>query len=350
MMRSVVCGVCAVLAGGLALFAAGPSAAEGRSPVIGHVATTEVGEHEVKVEAPIDSGGLETSYEFRLVWQQADPTGGPTNNGESPVGGEQSQTGHIAAGSGNQAVSVSFTNLQWGYTYWYVIAAINSAGKTKGESPYSFGFHISGEFPNGMGTGPPYESEIPFWYEKLSEEESAKTLKEYEARHAKELEAQHLKEAEEQRNREAAAVAEAAALKLLEEEEAQRGRGGGAMLASTNIAVQHGVFSLTDLECYGATTCFGRLILTARTTSVAKNGRRHPRRVVIGTTDFSVQGDSERIVKVKMNRTGRELLNTANRRLDANLEIDERLPNAGWTHTKQTVRLIWRASRRKVKR
>jgi len=183
---------CAVLAGGLVLSAAHASAAEGVGPVIDHVAATEVAEHEVKVEAQIDPGALETAYEIRLVWQQADPKGGPTNDGEQPTGGPQAQTGQIAAGSGDQTASASLTGLQWGYTYSYVAAAINSAGRAKGE--YSFALHISGEFPNGQGTGRQYESEIPIWSTKLSEEESAKTLKEYEAKHAKELEAQHAKE------------------------------------------------------------------------------------------------------------------------------------------------------------
>jgi hypothetical protein len=95
-------------------------------------------------------------------------------------------------------VSATFTGLWWGYIYDYVVVAANSAGQTRGESPYGFALHVSGEFPNGEGTGPPYESEVPIWSTKLSEAESAQTLKEYEAKHAKELEAQHAKEHQEQ--------------------------------------------------------------------------------------------------------------------------------------------------------
>ena len=103
---------------GAALYAGQARAAEGMGPVIGHLAVTEVAEHEVKVDAQIDPGGLETAYEIRLVWQEADPQGGPTNNGERPTGVAQTQTGHIAAGSGDQTVSATLTGLQWGYTYW----------------------------------------------------------------------------------------------------------------------------------------------------------------------------------------------------------------------------------------
>ena len=356
-MRSVVCGLCAVLAGGLVLSPAAALAAEGGSPVIGHVATTDVGEHAVKVEAQIDPEGLETSYEVRLVWQQADPKGGPTNNGERPVGGEQSQTGRIAAGSGSQAVSASFTELQWGYTYWYVIAAINSAGKTRGESPYSFGFHISGEFPNGMGTGPPYESEIPVWSEKLSEEESAKTLKEYEARHAKELEAQHAKEHQEEEFREAAArSAEAAARELREEQERDK---GGLSLASTSVVVQRKGRALVNLECLGIAGCNGKLTLTVKQAGRTRGGRKaragraygrstdgkagvsagrkagvrstgtRAGTVTIGTASFSIAGDEAKSVALDLNAAGRALLSADHGRLRARLAILELAPNSG---------------------
>jgi hypothetical protein len=181
-------------------------AAEGVAPVIGHVTATEVAEHEEKVEAQVNPGGLETDYEVRLVWQLPDPPGGPPPNaGEGPTGGAQTQTGRIVASSGDQTVSATLTGLQWGYVYYYVIIAANSVAQTKGESPYQFGFHISGEFPNGEGSGPPFESEIPIWYNKLSEEESAQTIKEYEAKQR-----QIAKEHEEQQAREQARIAEEA--------------------------------------------------------------------------------------------------------------------------------------------
>ncbi len=323
---------------GAALYAVPARAAEGVGPVIGHVTAAEVAEHVVKVEAQIDPGGLETVYEIRLVWQDADPKGGPTNDGERPSGGAQTQTGHIAAGSGDQTVSATLTGLQWGYTYWYVVAVANSAGQTRGESPYTFALHISGEFPDGSGTGPPYESEIPIWSTKLSEEESAKTLKEYEAKHAKELEAQHAKEHQEQEFREAAArAAEAVARREREEKEAEK---GGVSLMTSRVMVEHGKTALVKLECLGIAACKGTLTLTATSsaarTSKGKSKRKsvHPR--AIGTASFSIEGDEIRTIDVALNQAGRSLVGTVRGSVSVRLELQELAPAAG---SKPTVRV-----------
>jgi hypothetical protein len=324
---------CAILASGLVLSAARASAAEGVGPVIGHVAATEVAEHEVKVEAQIDPGGLETTYEVWLVWQEADPKGGATNSGERPTGGAQTQTGHIAAGSGDQTVSVTLKGLQWGYLYWYGVRAVNSACNTRGESPYTFALHISGEFPNGEGTGPPYETEISCGFSKLSEEESAKTLKEYEAKHAKELEAQHAKEHEEQEFKEAAArAAEVTARKQREEQEQDK---GGLSLAATNVAVQRNGTALVKLTCLGIASCRGKLTLTAKSTVMA-NGKKktRTRTVSIGTVSFSIAGDETKTVKVRLASSGRALLSAGHGRCSASLAILELAPGPRNTQTK----------------
>ncbi len=115
---------------------------------------TNIIEQGVTLEAQIDPQGSEAAYEFRLVWQDADPPA----PGEPVTGGEQIQGGHIAAGSEDQTVSAVVTNLQPGYTYWYEVVASNSAGKAKA-GPYSFGFLNDGAYPNGTGPGPPYRTE-----------------------------------------------------------------------------------------------------------------------------------------------------------------------------------------------
>lgn len=323
---------------GAALYAGQAQAAEGGGPVIGHVTATEVAEHEVKVEAQIDPGGLETAYEIRLVWQEADPKGGPTNDGERPTGGPQTQTGYIPAGSGDQTVSATLTGLQWGYTYWYVVAAANSAGQTRGESPYTFALHISGEFPDGEGTGPPYESEIPIWYTKLSEEESARTLKEYEAKHAKELEAQHAKEHQEQEFREAAArTAEATARREREEKEAEK---GGVSLSGSTVMVEHGRRALVKLECLGIAACKGKLTLMAAGAAARKgngNGKRkHVLPRAIGTVSFSIKGDEMKTIDVALNQAGRALIGSVRGSVGVSLELQELAPAVGTT---QTVRV-----------
>ncbi len=322
---------------GAALYTGQARAAEGSDPVIGHVTATEVEEHEVKVEAQINPGSLETAYEIRLAWQQADPKGGPTNNGEPPTGGPQTQAGKIAAGSGYQTVSATLTGLQWGYTYDGVVVASNSAcGKAKGE--FGIALHISGEFPNGQGTGRQYESETPCWYTNLSEEESAKTLKEYEAKHAQELEAQHAKEHQEQKTREAAArAAEATARREREEKEAET---GGVSLGSSTVIIERGRTTLVKLKCLGTEPCRGRLTLMA-TGAAARmsmgNSKRksvHPR--AIGTASYSIEGDEEKTVDMALNQAGRALIRSVRRSVDVNLELQELAPTAG---SKQTIRV-----------
>jgi hypothetical protein len=313
---------------GAALYAGHVRAAEGAGPAIGHVIATEVAEHEVKVEVPINPGGLETAYEIWLVQQQADPKGGPTNDGEPPTGGPQTQTGRIAAGFGYQTVSATLTDLQWGYTYNGVVVARNSAcEKAKGE--FEIALHISGEFPNGRGVGSQYESEIPCWYTKLSEEESAKTLREYEVRHAQELEARHDKEQQEQESREAIA--------RREREETET---GCMSLSGSTVIVEHGRTALVKLKCLGTAVCRGKLTLmatgaAARRLSMGTSKRRsHPR--VIGAAFFSVEGDGEKTVDIVLNQAGRALVRSVRRIVDVNLELQELAPAGG---SKQAVRV-----------
>lgn len=322
---------------GAALYAGQARAAEGAGLVIGHVTATEVAEHEVKVEAQINPGGLEAAYSIWLVRQQADPKGGPTNDGEPPTGGPQTQTGKIAAGSGYQTVSATLTGLQWGYTYYGVVAASNSACE-KSEGEFEIALHISGEFPNGQGTGGQYGSEIPCWYNNLSEEESAKTLKEYEAKHAQELEAQHAKEHQEQESREAAArTAEATARREREEKEAET---GGVSLSSSTVMVEHGRTALVRLECLGIAACNGKLTLMATGTAARKSKgnskRKNVHSRVIGTAPFSIEGDEIKTIDMALNQAGKALIGSVRGSISVSLELQEMVPAAG---SKQTVRV-----------
>jgi hypothetical protein len=335
---------CATLTGGLVFSAAQALAAEGVGPVIGQVTATEIAEHEVEVEAQVDPGGLQTTYEVWLMWQEADPRGGPTNVGERPTGGSQTQTGHIPAGSGDQTVSVTLKGLQWGYTYWYGVRAVNSACDTRGQSPYTFALHISGEFPDGSGAGPPYETEISCGVIKLNEEESAKAVKEYEAKHAKELDAQHVKEHEEQESNELAArTAEATARKEREEQERDK---GGLSLTATTVTVERNGTALVKLECLGIASCHGKLMLTAKAAVETKGakgkngGKGRPVTIgTLGTVGFSISGDETKTLKLDLDATGRALLKTDHGRCSASLEILELAPNNENTQTK-TVQLV----------
>lgn len=213
------------------------------------------------------------------------------------------------------------------------------------QAPYTFALHISGEFPDGEGTGTPYESEIPIWYTKLSEEESAKTLKEYEVKHAKELEAQHAKEHEEQEFKEAAArAAEAMERKQREEQEQDK---GGLSLAGTNVTVKGGGVAFVKLNCLGISSCRGKLTLTAK--SGAK-GKKKARPVSIGTLSSLIAGDETKTVKLNLNTAGRAMLGADHGRLSASLALLELAPGAKSTQTMKTVRLVLQKAHGKTKK
>jgi len=200
---------CAILSGGLVLSAAPVLAASGEPPTIEggqikQVNGQQVNEHDATLEVWIDPHGNETSY---TVWLECQSEHEPLLPCE-PVANGQLVQGTIPAGlEGVQTIDIELTGLTPGFDYWYAIRAVG-AGKLVETTQNLFGIEKHSE------------AEIPSWYIKQSEEESAQTRREYEARHAKELEALHAKEAEEQRAGEAAKTSEAAALKRQKEEEA----------------------------------------------------------------------------------------------------------------------------------
>jgi hypothetical protein len=165
---------------------------------------------EVTVSADINPEGLETSYEIKLECGTDEPV--PCDSIPSERG-----EGHLAADYGVHEVSLVLTGLQPG-TYWFGVRASNSAGEaSRSSNILSIPPVPPGACPNGCPTPEPYKPEIPPWYVALSEEESAKTLKEYEAKQQ-----QKAKEQEEAKAREAARyAAEEAELKQAEEREAQ---------------------------------------------------------------------------------------------------------------------------------
>jgi hypothetical protein len=322
---------CALLGGCAAFSPADAFAAEEARPTINDVTTTKVYEHEGTIEAQINPQGSETTYEIWLECESIDAL--PCE----PIGSGQRIQGQLASGFEAKTVSLLLNNLQPGSRYWYGIAATNSVGETESRGNILVvGVIPPGACPTGCGTGEQYGSEVPGWYTGLSNSESAETLKEYEAKHAKELEAAHAKEEEEQRAREAAKVAEAAALKRRQEEEAEMAT-GGVMLASTNITMMNGRISLVKLECLGSSACSGRLVLVGKLSTTSK-GKRHNHKATIGTVSFSIPGDDATAVKVDINAAGRMLLRTARGHLSASLTIEELPATADSTQTK-TVHL-----------
>jgi hypothetical protein len=156
-------------------------ATEGTAPTITGVSVTVSTEYSATVVAQINPEGSETAYEFRLVRQDASPSG----PGEPVAGGPQAQSGHIPAGVLAKSVSATLTGLQPSYTYWYTITAINSAGRTVGE----------------------YILSVRSASAELAELESAETIKEYEARLLQEANEHKEREVREAANRAAEGVA-----------------------------------------------------------------------------------------------------------------------------------------------
>lgn len=187
---------CAVLVAGFLLSVAPVLASAGEPPTISGETPAGVTEHGATLEAQIDPEGSETTFE---VWIQCErPAGGgvPCEAAAvSPLGQD-----HLASGSAAETVRGVLTGLEPGYSYIYWFVATNVAGRTEGRhrplETQALGACARLECP--------YKAELPEWVQIMSEEESAKTVREYEARHAKELEAQHAKEHEEQGFEEAA--------------------------------------------------------------------------------------------------------------------------------------------------
>jgi hypothetical protein len=191
---------CTILAGGLSLFAAQASAAEGKPPVIESISAGTGSE--VTAGAKINPEGLATTYEIRLECPSCVPS-------------DQRSKGVLAAGDKGREVSLTLTGLQPG-SYWFGVWASNSAGEVFQRSDILDVPPVPpGACPDGCGTVEPYKPEVsPVEIE--SGNEAAR-------RHVMESEAeqrQKAKEQEEQRAKEASVRAgEEAALKRVEEEE-----------------------------------------------------------------------------------------------------------------------------------
>jgi len=132
-------------------------ASEESVPVIDGTSVSGLSENSATLTAQINPQGSETMYGLWLVWQAANTS----STGEAPAA-PQMQTGEIPAGYGDQTVSATVTGLHPGYAYWYVVAALNSAGETDGKSPYYFGFG-SGASSEWLGPAIPYIRPIPLW-------------------------------------------------------------------------------------------------------------------------------------------------------------------------------------------
>jgi hypothetical protein len=86
---------------------------------------------------------------------------------------------------------------------------------------------------------------------------------------------------------------------------------GKVSLVGTIVTVQGGGMALVKLDCTGSMTCDGKLTLT-----VEAKGKKK-RTSTIGTVSFSISRDETKAVKIKLDATGRALLDTGCGRLKA---------------------------------
>jgi hypothetical protein len=97
---------------------------------------------------------------------------------------------------------------------------------------------------------------------------------------------------------------------------------GGVSLSSGNtLALERGHMVRVKLDCTSSDGCTGRLVLTARTTSRTKRGKRRSHKVTIGTAKFSIPAGKVMEVKIALNATGRGLLGRSRGRLTAHVTI-----------------------------
>jgi len=311
-----LCALWALCVGAAAISLPAPLAlgAEPPAPTVGGLAAGEITEDTAVLEARINPGGNETTYELWIACLGAHGVDPPCE--PSRVYGE----GKVAPPIAEHALSIKVTGLRPGYSYAYWIVVANSYGTA--ESRHR-GFETA---PYGAcRTGCPYVSEVPEWFERLSEEESAQTLREYEAKHAVELESLHRQEAERQHEIEALAASEAADLSRQREEEARSRAAAGAWLNAETLTVRGGDTAIAKLECLGTASCHGHLRLTAKSPGDSRDGKRNSD-VLVGTTSFSIAADEERRIRISLNSTGRRLFRLAHGRFRATLTMIVRAP------------------------
>lgn len=302
-----------VIAASLA-FTSSALATEGQ-PTIVNAQATYITEDGAKLEVQIDPGGDETAYEFRLECRSV--AGGPCE----PIAAQE-QGGHIAAGSGEQTVSVNMTGLQPGDSYSYGVAASNAAGRVEA--------HLSFETKQlgACATGCPYETGVS---------KEAEELGRLWAEGAPAREAEHqAKAAKEQVEREAAARADQPVMVPTTSPPATVA--GSVSFAATNVMIQGNGMALVKLTCLGIASCHGKLTLTAKIASKTK-GKKPARTATIGTVGFSITGDETKSVKINLNAAGRALLEADHGHFRANLAILEFAPSPENTQTK-TVQLV----------
>jgi hypothetical protein len=122
-------------------------------------------------------------------------------------------------------------------------------------------------------------------------------------------------------------------------------------LLDTHILTGSDGDAAVELRCAGASTCHGKVILTARSQSQRSGKRRsrHSKATTIATTTFSIPPGKTTAVELRLNRAGRALLSADHGRLSATLTLLKSSPAPAHTYT-ENVQLLPRKSHDRTKR
>lgn len=102
--------------------------------------------------------------------------------------------------------------------------------------------------------------------------------------------------------------------------------GGVSLPAGSTLAIERGHTVRVKLDCTGRKECTGKLILTTKTASRTRGGKKHSHTVTIGTVKFSIPAGEVTTVKIALNATGRGLLGKDHGRLAAHVAIIDAVP------------------------
>lgn len=126
---------------------------------------------------------------------------------------------------------------------------------------------------------------------------------------------------------------------------AKAAAGGIVALASSTTTVKGGNAATVKLTCTGATPCLGKLTLTVKRAS--RKAKEATNTETIGSGSFSILPGKSGIIRVKLNATGRALLNAAHGRLSATLTILTSSMAPATTQT-MSVRLVQQKRSKKI--
>jgi hypothetical protein len=102
--------------------------------------------------------------------------------------------------------------------------------------------------------------------------------------------------------------------------------GGVSLPGGAKIAIERARTARVKLGCTASKDCTGKLILTVKTTSKTKSGKKRLRTLIIGTAKFSVSAGKRATFEIALNALGRGLLGKDHKRFIAHVAILDAVP------------------------